>query len=688
MLLLVLVFAMTAFIACGKVKAPTEKDIKEALIEEGILKEETESDEDESKSSKKSDESEDEDESSEASESVEKEEEKGYHYEIKIDDSKIKNKEKATVYVSFIEKNNGIEITTPLVFDFKYNKDKKKWRYRGVSFNDDEEVVPEIKVSGSADEQTIKKALEYQDFRVGDYYISASDIKSMKIAESELDKKTMNQLVKLEIEAQDRSMIHDYSFTAELELGVNGLSELAKTYKKYVKQFESADDTEGLVATYWRYINYDILNNSSWRVLKAEVDANSVKSEYTEHYKSLSAKEDDVKSIIKSTDNSMYILGKRYSTGSDNVEVKNVTVGDAVYGDNERASIPIKYDLMFDGKITASYEGSLTYNYYDKTWNPGSYISDNNMTGLKGDYTGKWAGTYNDRHDKMTMEITDKVNDDKYPVVNIEIDALKDKGKYSWTGYLAEFDTETGDGKIYFKEWVNKPEDGDEYAYFAVKGNLLADELVSEDTYNDYVLKKGASADDVEVTTKDKYTGNFTAYVAMYGDKEEEGDNGYLYLEPGSESNKGGVKSTTDNYAKVGKTITLTLTVPESPVGTHFIFPVLVCKDALVDEIEVEVKAYAGDQELKINSEGKKNWWNEKLGSYSDTQVIRLMGSYHESRDEVSYIELPEGYTEIKYEITIKSAYLAEKQPGDDADKPDDGADDTDDNDDDVNVEA
>ncbi|MBR6274449.1 MAG: hypothetical protein IKR27_05510, partial [Lachnospiraceae bacterium] len=565
MLLLVLVFAMTAFIACGKVKAPTEKDIKEALIEEGILKEETESDEDESKSSKKSDESEDEDESSEASESVEKEEEKGYHYEIKIDDSKIRNKEKATVYVSFIEKNNGIEITTPLVFDFKYNKDKKKWRYRGVSFNDDEEVVPEIKVSGSADEQTIKKALEYQDFRVGDYYISASDIKSMKIAESELDKKTMNQLVKLEIEAQDRSMIHDYSFTAELELGVNGLSELAKTYKKYVKQFESADDTEGLVATYWRYINYDILNNSSWRVLKAEVDENSVKSEYTEHYKSLSAKEDDVKSIIKSTDNSMYVLGKRYSTGSDNVEVKNVTVGDAVYGENERASIPIKYELLFDGKITASYEGSLTYNYYDKTWNPGSYISDNNMTGLKGDYTGKWAGTYNDRHDKMTMEITDKVNDDKYPVVNIEIDALKDKGKYSWTGYLAEFDTETGDGKIYFKEWVNKPEDGDEYAYFAIKGNLLADELVSEDRYNDYVLKKGASADDIEVTTKDKYTGNFTAYVAMYGDKEEEGDNGYLYLEPGSESNKGGVKSTTDNYVKVGKTITLTLTVPESP---------------------------------------------------------------------------------------------------------------------------
>ncbi len=166
-----------------------------------------------------------------------------------------------------------------------------------------------------------------------------------------------------------------------------------------------------------------------------------------------------------------------------------------------------------------------------------------------------------------------------------------------------------------------------------------------------------------EAVTEMESTDTYDVFVAFGGDKAAENDWGWAY------DNSAAVEGITavTAQAKVGDTVTVSLTFASPVVNAWYFAPVLAGTGTAVGEkasvIDFDIVCKIDGVEVPIDfaadADGK-TWWAEGTGTYTAADCIRLAGGYNEWATK--YIAEPTGFTTIEYTITLKSVKLAVAQ--------------------------
>lgn len=147
----------------------------------------------------------------------------------------------------------------------------------------------------------------------------------------------------------------------------------------------------------------------------------------------------------------------------------------------------------------------------------------------------------------------------------------------------------------------------------------------------------------------------YLMFLAYGGDAAESNDWGLQYYGDGAASNVGDITATTA-MAKVGDTVTISLTMPTPAVYTWFMAPVLVAEgvtnvDYTVDKVVIDGTDITDTVDFSL---GENEWWYEGTGDYTAEQAIRLKGGYNEWADKF-IAESPANFTTIEYTITLNA---------------------------------
>jgi len=152
-----------------------------------------------------------------------------------------------------------------------------------------------------------------------------------------------------------------------------------------------------------------------------------------------------------------------------------------------------------------------------------------------------------------------------------------------------------------------------------------------------------------------EYDGDIEVYIGFGGDVAEENDWGYQFNDPNNAGNAGDIVAETAT-AKVGDTVTVSLTFPSAVVNTWWMAPVLVAEN--VSNVDAEVSLKIDGADVEIDAAAGDAWWYEATGDYTDTQAIRLYGGFNEWGTQ--YIAEPSGFTTVEYTITINSVEVSD----------------------------
>lgn len=158
-----------------------------------------------------------------------------------------------------------------------------------------------------------------------------------------------------------------------------------------------------------------------------------------------------------------------------------------------------------------------------------------------------------------------------------------------------------------------------------------------------------------------EYEGDATVYIAFDGDLAESGDHGLIYYGEGNESNSGDIEAV-EAVAKVGDTITVTLTLPSALRHAYFISPVIVPEEGKeFSKVDVIVALNVDGSIIALDDTLTASAWQEAVGGVENTW--RLYGGCDEAGTGTVEHDMFAGVTKIEYMITIVSLYEVPAEP-------------------------
>ena len=155
--------------------------------------------------------------------------------------------------------------------------------------------------------------------------------------------------------------------------------------------------------------------------------------------------------------------------------------------------------------------------------------------------------------------------------------------------------------------------------------------------------------------------GEARVFVAFDGDLAESGDHGLVYYGEGNEGNAGDIEGV-DAVAKVGDTVTVSVTLPSALRHAYFISPVIVPEEGTeFSKADVTVALNIDGSVIALDDTLTAKAWNEAVGGID--AAWRLYGGADETETGTVEADLFAGVTKIEYMITINSLYEVPKEP-------------------------
>ncbi len=159
------------------------------------------------------------------------------------------------------------------------------------------------------------------------------------------------------------------------------------------------------------------------------------------------------------------------------------------------------------------------------------------------------------------------------------------------------------------------------------------------------------------VNAAKKYEEDLSVFISFTGSGLEAGDRGLYYAGPGKESREG-ITAVTAN-AKVGDTVTVSLSFPEEVTGVYDIAPVVVSQfdNIAIENVTADVSLKVNGEDVEINPEQNEDIpvsWESLKDDYKT--AWRLYGGIEEGGLRYVDANVFRGATTIEYTITIKSA--------------------------------
>ena len=185
--------------------------------------------------------------------------------------------------------------------------------------------------------------------------------------------------------------------------------------------------------------------------------------------------------------------------------------------------------------------------------------------------------------------------------------------------------------------------------------------------YVDANVFKGATSIEYTVTinsadeTGPASEGEATVFIAFDGDLAESGDHGLKYFGEGNEENAGDIEAV-EAVAKVGDTVTVSLTLPSALRHAYFISPVIVPEEGTeYSKADVTVALNIDGSVIALDETLTARAWDEAVGGIES--AWRLYGGADEEGSGTVEADLFAGVTKIEYMITINSLYEVPKEP-------------------------
>ncbi len=185
--------------------------------------------------------------------------------------------------------------------------------------------------------------------------------------------------------------------------------------------------------------------------------------------------------------------------------------------------------------------------------------------------------------------------------------------------------------------------------------------------YVDANVFKGATSIEYTITinsadeTGPASEGEARVFIAFDGDLSESGDHGLKYFGEGNEENVGDIEAV-EAYAKVGDTVTVSLTLPSALRHAYFISPVIVPEEGTqYSKADVTVALNIDGSVITLDDTITAKAWNETVGGIES--AWRLYGGADEAGTGTVENDLFAGVTKIEYMITVNSLYEVPKEP-------------------------
>ena len=185
--------------------------------------------------------------------------------------------------------------------------------------------------------------------------------------------------------------------------------------------------------------------------------------------------------------------------------------------------------------------------------------------------------------------------------------------------------------------------------------------------YVDANVFKGATSIEYTVTinTADVVgpasEGEARVFIAFDGDLSESGDHGLIYYGEGNEQNAGDIEAV-EAVAKVGDTVTVTLTLPSALRHAYFISPVIIPEEGTeFSKVDVYVALNIDGSVIELDDTITAKAWGEPVGGIEN--AWRLYGGADETESGTVEADLFAGVTKIEYMITIGSIYEVPAEP-------------------------
>lgn len=443
--LLIFTFALTA---CGGRKGPTEDDVKKVLKEAGYIEDSNDKDDDDDKKKDKDDDEDDEDDE-EADKKDDKKSDKPT-YSVSIDKTKLNDdKTKATVTATLTVTKGGLKAVTEFKIKFKYKESSKKWKADA----DDVEQKEDTKytLTGGPTEDEVADLLKESSLYGDTESFYSSDFDSVK--------------------EKGEGKVEELEYKGTYEAVYNG-------------SWKTSTVTVDLTLKYDEYWGWYIEN----------YEIGDVESEVSEEY-AFNLSEDDVIDYLVNNNSYLYTKFLGDYSADDTIVFSDVTIGDVEVTGTSLYDIPVEFKATINSALEIDYTAEMDCDYdEDKGWYI-SYLSNMTETGNNASYTGTWSGTIDDIGTTATVEITDELNDNGYPICNVTVVCSSDEswswevGTYKWTAYLYEYEVSSSTTSMYvsYDKMVSCPEGGDT-DYMSFSGNIEAGKWVID--YYDHFLTK------------------------------------------------------------------------------------------------------------------------------------------------------------------------------------------------------
>ena len=158
-----------------------------------------------------------------------------------------------------------------------------------------------------------------------------------------------------------------------------------------------------------------------------------------------------------------------------------------------------------------------------------------------------------------------------------------------------------------------------------------------------------------------EYEGEARVFIGFDGDLAESGDHGLVYYGEGNEGNAGDIDAV-EAVAKVGDTVTVTLTLPSALRHAYFVSPVIVpTEGSEFSKVQAVVALNIDGSVIQLDDTLTARAWQEAVGG--DETAWRLYGGCDETENVTVANDLFAGVTKIEYMITIVSLYEVPVEP-------------------------
>ena len=185
--------------------------------------------------------------------------------------------------------------------------------------------------------------------------------------------------------------------------------------------------------------------------------------------------------------------------------------------------------------------------------------------------------------------------------------------------------------------------------------------------YVDANVFKGATSIEYTITIKSAdetgpaCEGEARVFIAFDGDLAESGDHGLKYYGEGNEENAGDIEAV-EALAKVGDTVTVSLTLPSALRHAYFVSPVIVPEEGTeYSKADVTVALNIDGSVIALDETLTAGAWDEALPGIES--AWRLYGGADDAGSGTVEADLFAGVTKIEYRITINSLYEVPKEP-------------------------